>query len=290
MLSHGESIMKRQGTTIWTTSRHFAVLAGLLTSTLIGCQADDPDAEPATDVAAPALSSECVALGGLQNCALGAAIVTPSSDGLALDVAGLRTAGQDGVATFVPATRTFGMAGSTTADQRTTEISRAISQGELISTMTAQHNAAGLALTGTFSGNDDATYNANLYQGGELVGVVPALKSNTQGLQIYPGSTDFRIHVVYWGFGNYEVWIWTYLTGTQPKAAEPVAGACIWKVDLAKDSDPHVTLPDGTSVAVDHVELVENVTAAGSYPYLTFDRVDYTSNAGALHVTSETAK
>jgi len=283
--------MKRQDNAVWTTSRHLAVLAGLLTSTVMGCQTDEPDA-PSSGVAAAALGLECMEFGGLQNCPLGAATLAPSSDGTAMDIAGLRTADQDGVATFLPATHTFSMAGSSSASQRTTEISRAINQGEVISTMTARHNADGLALTGTFTGNDNATYNANLYKGGKLVGIVPGLRSNGQGLQLYIGPRARRpiIIIIIWGFDNVTVLIFNRAAGGPTAAPLPDAGACVWKVDLAPESDPHVTLPDGTSVAVDHVEMVENVTAAGSYPYLSFDRIDYSSNAGALHVTSEAAK
>ena len=278
--------------------RHLAVLAGLLTSTLMGCQADDPDPDPEdapSGLAAPAITTQCMDFGGLQNCALGAATVRPSGDGTAMDVTGLRRAGQDGIATFLPATRTFTMLGRSTADPKSTEISRAINQGEIISTMTAQHNANGLALTGTFTGNADATYNANLYKDGRLVGTVPGLKSNAQGLQIYPGpeaQNRIIIIIIFWGFDNIDIWIIFDANGQKTRAAlpPPDAGACVWKVDLAKESDPHVTLPDGSSVGVDHIEMVENVNAAGSYPYMSFDRIDYSSNAGALHVTSETAR
>lgn len=285
--------MKRQRTAAWTASRHLAILAGLLTTTLMACQADDYDPTPLTGLQAPALTTQCMDFGGLQNCALGAATVTPSRDGAAMDVANLRTAGQDGIATFLPATRTFSMVGRSTSDPKTTELSRAIDQGEVISTMTAQHNAAGLGLTGTFTGNADATYNANLYKDGQLVGTIPGLKSGAQGLQVYPGPKAqgrIIIIIIFWGFGNIDIWIFNTLTGEKTQAAAPVAGACVWKVDLAQDADPHVTLLDGTSVAVDHVEMVENVNAAGSYPYMSFDRIDYSSNAGALHVTGEAAK
>lgn len=281
--------MKRQ---VWTAS--LAVLAGLFAGTLMGCQADDPDADSEAEIATPALTSQCVDFGGLQNCALGAAKLSRSKDGAALDVTGLRAAGEDGIATFLPSTRTFSMAGQSTADAKSTEISRAVTQGEVISTMTAQHNERGLNLTGTFTGNADATYNANLFKDGKLVGTVPGLKSNAEGLQIYPGpraQNRIIIIIIFWGFGNIDIWIIDWLHGgKQAHAAAPQAGACVWKVDLAQDADPHVTLPDGSSVGVDHVEMVENVTAAGSYPYLSFDRIDYSSNAGALHVTGETAK
>jgi len=224
--------MKRQ---VWTAS--LAVLAGLFAGTLMGCQADDPDADTEAEISAPALTSQCVDFGGLQNCALGAAKLSRSKDGAALDVTGLRTAGEDGIATFLPSTRTFSMAGRSTAGASSTEISRAVTQGEVISTMTAQHNERGLNLTGTFTGNADATYNANLFKDGKLVGTVPGLKSNAEGLQIYPGpraQNRIIIIIIFWGFGNIDIWIIDWLHGgKQALAAAPQAGACVWKVDFA---------------------------------------------------------
>jgi hypothetical protein len=275
--------------TSWATPRHLTILAGLLT-TMMACQTDDPT-PIASEVMAPAITQQCVDFGGLSNCAFGAATATAKEG--AMDIAGLRTAGKDGVATFLPATRTFSMTGTSTAGPTTTEVSRAINQGEVISSMTAQHNGRGLALGGSFTGNPDATYTANLYKDGQLVGAIPNMKSNADRLQINPGPLAPQriiIIIIFWGFDNIDIWIINALTGEKTKAAAPLAGACVWKVDLNKDADPHVTLPDGSSVAVDHVEMVENVTAAGSYPYMSFDRIDYSSNAGALHVTSESAK
>lgn len=290
--------MQRQG--ILAVPRHLVVLAGLLTTTLLGCQTDDTDppdgseTQPTSELSAPV--TQCVQLGGLQNCALGAAKVVLNKDAATLDVTGLRTAGQDGLTTLLPSTRTFSMAGTSTATARTTEISRAISQGELISTMTAQHDDQGLTLSGTFTGNADATYNANLFKGGKLVGSIPNVRSGEQGLRLYPGPqapARIIIIIIFWGFDNIDIWIINWLKehgGESAHAATPQAGACVWKVDLDPTADPHATLPDGSSVAVDHVEMVEDVTSAGSYPYMSFDRIDYSSNAGALHVTGEAAK
>lgn len=65
-------------------------------------------------------------------------------------------------------------------------------------------------------------------------------------------------------------------------------GGCSWGFTSATAGE--VALADGRRVLVDEISFDEIVPASGSYPYLTFDRIDYTSDAGTFVLGAESAR
>lgn len=262
-----------------------ALLLVLAGGCLPGWQTDEPPvANDQTDkLTGTPNASGCVDFGGFTNCPLGDARLLPSEDGTTLDVTSLRTAGEDGVSFLLPEVTDFEVTGSRPPSSSSTMISRAISDGDVTSTMTVRDTDDGFTVSGTFTGNDASTYNAELYRAGELVGTVAGLASGGEGLRARWLQRPIIIWVIQIGFH-----IYIFIFGAQQ--AEATEGACIWDLALPKNQQASTTLADGTEVTFDHVRLVENVEPSGSYPYLTFDRIDYTSDDGTFRISNERAQ
>jgi hypothetical protein len=253
---------------------------------LAGCRSDDSAiaSDPLDKLDPAGNAAACVDLQGLSHCALGNARLTPSKDGSTLDVTAMRAPDKDGVAILLPEATEFDLAGTRRSDSGSTTITRAISAGVVTSTMTVQNTASGFTVSGTFTGNDASTYNVNLYKADTLVGTAAGLRSGVDGLTAswaQPQRIVIRIRI---GF----VVIIIVIGRAQPLAA--TEGACVWNLPLDDGQLAVTTLADGTAVTFDRLQLVENVQQGGSYPYLTFDRIDYTSNNPSLQITSESAQ
>lgn len=255
---------------------------------LAGCLPDAADEVPAGDPAQNLATTNagCVDFQGISNCGLGAAALTPTRDGL-LDVTGLRTAGRDGVAFQLPDVTSFDVTGTRQHSDAASLITRAVSDGKVTSTMTVRNTSDGFTISGTFTGNSNATYNAELYSRGERVGTVAGIKSG-DGLHAAWIDTararpriTIRIRI---GF------VVITISFAHAFTEAPTEGACVWDYGLPEDTQATTKLADGTPVTFDRVRLVENVDPAGSYPYLSFDRIDYTSSDGGFLIDGEHAQ
>jgi hypothetical protein len=245
---------------------------------------DVPASEPTTSLATT--NATCVDYQGISNCGLGAAVLTPSRDG-SLDVTGLRTAGRDGVAFQLPEVTSFDVTGTRERSSTGSVLTRAISDGKVTSTMTVRDTIDGFTVSGTFTGNTGATYNAELYNRGQRVGTVAGIKSG-EGLSaswVDPEVARARIRIRI-RIGFVVITITIGLAATEA----PTEGACVWDYGLPEDTQATTKLADGTPVTFDRVRLVENVDPAGSYPYLSFDRIDYTSSDGGFRIDGEHAQ
>ena len=262
----------RLGSRALARSLGLALGLGLALAALAACHDElAPDQEPAhperpAQLAAP----RCVAHQGLPHCALGAATLTPSRDGASLWVGGLGDAQRDGVAILLPEVTRFAQTGDVLGPAGSSLLARSMSDGVATSSLVAQSRRGVVELSATFTGaGAPLDYQARLYHLGARVGTLqlgqgaslPIVDPNEGEDFDADGDSDFHI--------------------------DP-AGACIWGVALRGRAA--VRLPDGRTVKVDRVELAEQVSVRGSYPYLTFDRIDYLSSMGAFTLRAETTR
>ncbi len=276
--------MQQRGTPIRASFRYIGLLSAVLAGGLAGCQTDDAVTadDPPDDKGAPLQAQGCTEYQDLEHCPLGGASVALGRDGL--DVTSLRKPGRDGVAILLPESTEFEATGTRVASSDSAMIWKAVSAGAVTSTMTVQNTDDGFTVSGEFTGNNPSTYNAILYRAGAVVGTVAGMKSGVDKLKAR-WDNRFRITIrIRIGFKTITIVItW----GQQLIAAEGTAGACVWDMPLEEGQEAVTTLPDGKEVTFDRVQLVENVLKGGSYPYMTFDRLDYTSNDESLTIDSE---
>jgi hypothetical protein len=231
-----------------------------------------------------AQAQACTEFQGLEHCPLGNAKLAPGRDGATLDVSSMRKPGSDGVAIRLPDSTEFDAAGVRQSNSDSTMIWKAASGGSVTSTMTVQNTDDGFTISGEFTGNKPSTYDAILYKEGAVVGTVSGLKSGVDTLRARWSQRNLIVIVIRIRF---RVIIIIIRNGEQQQQAG-TEGACVWDLPLGQDAV--TTLPDGKEVTFDRVELVENVLKGGSYPYLTFDRIDYTSNDASLQINREATK
>jgi hypothetical protein len=273
--------MARQGIAIRASSRRL-LLPVLLGASLVGCHADETDpGAPLGHMQAPLHAADCTEYRDLPHCALGDAVVSASRDGATLGVTSLRTPGRDGVAILLPDSTGFDVFGTRETSSDSTMHWRAISAGAVTSTMTVQNTDNGFTVSGTFTGSDPSTYTAELYRAGELVGAIRGLKSGTGVRARHVQQLRIRIRIRI----GFRVVIDIIIGRAEQVSA--TEGACVWDLPLQDGQEAVTTLPDGTDVTFDRVQLVEEVRGSGSYPYASFDRLDYTSNDESLQITDE---
>ena len=245
---------------------------------LAACHGQDSTA--ASDDRARVASSEtgpdCVEHQGNRHCPLGGARLMPSDDGSSLALTGLRSQ-EDGVAILLPDVTEFSASGAIDPKAGTTLFARSINEGVSTSSMLLKRSPEGFSLSAGFTGSGaGSTYTAMLYSGGRVVGEIPGVPSGTEMLlprpccrwpvpwPPWPPWPPFRV----------------IQTGNN-------AGACVWSVAFGRGNEVQATLPDGKTVLADAIDLVEDVRGPGSYPYLTFNRIDYTGDAGNARIDGE---
>jgi len=265
--------------------RYLGLLSMLLGGALAGCQIDDasPANDPLDDQDLSAQAQACTEFQGLEHCPLGNAKLAPGRDGATLDVTSMRKPGTDGVAILLPDSTEFDASGVRQSNSDSAMIWKAVSGGAVTSTMTVQNTDDGFTISGEFTGNKPSTYDAILYRAGEVVGRVSGLNSGVDTLKARWSQRQLRVIVIRIKF----VVIIIIIRANEQQQAG-TEGACVWDMPLGQDAV--TTLRDGKEVTFDRVELVENVLKGGSYPYLTFDRIDYTSNDESLQINREATK
>ncbi len=257
----------------------FALLAGV-----VACKGDEAGSgeEGEQGLLSPA---NCVEFAGNSHCSLGGARLALSAKG-ELGVTGMRTADKDGVAIHLPDVTSFTPSGVwSRANGGAKMVARSINEGVSTSTMSASVDQGGVAFSASFTGAGQAsTYSAIYSRNGEEVARIANLSNGTVLRPIFrpcspwprclwePQPPIFRIRTV--------------LAANATSNAE-ASGACSWEQRFDPDAPAQVTLEDGRTVEVDHLELREEIPAGGSYPYTSFNRIDYTYDGGALTLTGE---
>lgn len=226
----------------------------------------------------------CVEHQGFKHCQLGEAKLDESREGSSLAVTSLREADKDGVAILLPDVTEFTAKGGLGIGAFGTLIARSINEGVSTSTLTLQFTEAGFKFSAGFTGSGaGSNYTVKLYDGDKLVAGLPSrgndLVTIWEPCFPWPDCEEippFRV------VQAREV--------EQEAEAEAEAGACIWSIPLGRGGAVGVTMGDGTQVVADRLDLVEDVPGSGSYPYLTFNRIDYTANNGTIRIGDEHIK
>ena len=243
------------------------------------------DATAASDdrarVTASELGLDCVDHQGNKHCPLGGAKLTPSDDGSSLALAGLGSP-DDGVAILLPDVTQFSASGAIDPKAGTTLFARSINEGVSTSSMTLTRSNDGFTLSAGFTGSGaGSTYTARLYSGGQVVGEVPGVPSGTA--MLLPRPCNFPPPGCRWPAPL----PWPPWPPFRVIQSGNNAGACVWTVAFGRGNEVQAALADGKSVIVDAIDLVEDVIGPGSYPYLTFNRIDYTGDAGDARIDGE---
>lgn len=273
-------------------SRHlsqFAFATVAATAALTGCQDAAPNktSDVFNNLEAPAYGTDCVEFQGIKNCPLGNSKLSANTKGSLL-VDGLKTAGSDGVAFLFPSAHEFDLDGEGIARSGSTLFSRAISEGVVTSTLTTRFTDEGFTATPVFTGSAGGAYSARFSLRGARVATLADLTGSVTAMiqhscEPWPNCHWFAMDMKF-----------LQLERDHPNVAAAAAtddlGACAWSFHFDEGRTFQVTLADGKQVTADTVDFVENVTKAGSYPYLAFDRLDYTSNTSSLRITTESAK
>lgn len=261
----------------------------LLGAGILGCGQAEPSArfEDAPALEPQAAGDACVTFQGNTHCPLGAATLFKNGN-QSLRVGNMFAAGDDGVAIHLPEVTEFSARAMVKpAPDGLHIVARSISEGVSTSSMTTQQTDDGYAVSATFTGDaTTGTYNVNLYNNDVLVQSLDAVMSGETGFtwnhtNCAPGSVNYPMCLSV---------VISNTSGFRVVQGGADAGACVWTVGGPESADMLVQLPNGEVVIADRIDLVEQVDGSGSYPYLTFDRIDYTASGGPITITRETVQ
>ncbi|WP_164001839.1 hypothetical protein [Pyxidicoccus caerfyrddinensis] len=240
---------------------------------LTGCQGESPanGGEPSLDTQEARAASTCVnQFNGIQSCALGAATLARTEEGL--EVSGLRDPKSDGVSSnFDRAVRWSQQAA---IEQFGTFALAARDGDQVVSTLQVAHskNDNQFTLTPGFTGSSSATFTVNVYRDG-------VIQSSTGPFNRWIQVKGEWIYISWTAWSFYQV----VPTPTNPHPSN--VGACVWGVAAARGSTFTVNVA-GKDVVGDSIEFVENI-AAGAYPYHEFTGIDVRGSASGYTVLSE---
>lgn len=269
--------MNRARTSSFTSSLQSGLLVLLVGGALSSCRAEE-EADSSSNAQQAEAEPGCLEFRGNRHCALGGAALTSNGEALIAD--GLKSAEKDGVAILLPDVKAFIPTGKFQEQGGpSTMVARSINEGVSTSTMTTSTSAEGMTLSASFTGNgDESKYSAIFYSEGKETGRIANLPNG--------GSVSLM-----WPRFPCEPWPWCIIEPLLPPvfrvlADAPHLGACEW--GFRTGTPMEATLSSGEHIKVDFVELREEVSPdKSSYPYLTFNRIDYLSDGGSLTLTDE---
>lgn len=253
----------------------FALLGGVT-----GCSSSEAeDAGDENEQAAAVAPAACVDFAGNAHCSLGNAKLQLSANG-ALTISELSAAGRDGVAISLPEATSFIPTGTYANDAATsTVVVNAISDGVTTSTVKAVNTARGTLYSASFTGSgQSSTYSAIFSRNGREVARVAGIRNGQTGIP--PVAAIGRI----WRWIKFHVRI---VPASIASASADASGACSWEQSFDPSAPAKVTLANGQVLEVDNLELREEIPVGGSYPYTSFDRIDYTADGGTFTLTGE---
>lgn len=223
-----------------------------------------------------ALAADCAEFEGIEHCAIGKASLSTTSSGL--EVTGFGGSGSDGVDIRLDGATSWEIGTDILSEDASTStlVVTALASGSPNSQMRVVDSGSQMEISTRFTGGGpDATYSAHVYQDGVyqggLGGISFASSIRVTLPPLYPPPVRPRRPPIRGtGFG-----------------IVAQTGGCFHTADF---STSLVQLPDGQRIQGDRLELVEEVTRAGSYPYLSFDAIRVTGTVESLTITSETVK
>ena len=244
-----------------------------------------------------ALAADCAEFEGIQHCAFGRASLNTTEAGL--EVSGFGEAGTDGVHIALPGATSWqigtALKGNGAGNARM-EVT-AYASGSPNSNMTLQQDGLRFNIsarfTGAASGGSKAatagTYSALIYNDGVFQGGIGNIPNGAPALYVNytnPGwNNPWPPQPDPWWWWWWWPWWWWEDTGFGLVAQ---TGGCFHTLSA---SAPIVfTLSDGRQLQGDRVELLEEVSRAGSYPYLSFDAIRVTGTVETVTITGETVR
>lgn len=211
---------------------------------------------------------------GLTHTPIGSAVLQVDSRRDALEVTTADPHGGDGVAVHLRNTTTDWTAalGALTGDTPLTLSLNAVAHGQSISAAALRQADGRISLSARFTGATKPTYATLVFKGGKLVGSLGGLPPTA------------HIFLPDWVPCEFLESGCSFIA----RFRNNHDGACEWSFVLPRAG--RIALPDGQQITGDEVRLVEEVRAAGHYPYLSFDGVTMQTNARTLRLFSESAR
>jgi hypothetical protein len=212
---------------------------------------------------------------GLRHTPVGTAVLQLDPSRNALDVHTSDPTGGDGVAVDLGGTATNWSAKLETPPPEPggafALTLHAIADGQRISSAFLRQIDGEFGLQARFTGSTNPTYAVQVYDNGRLVGAQGGVS-----LVVRPPRIQIPCEFLQDGCS----WASDF--------RNTLHGECEWDFTFRR-SGP-ITLPNGVQVIGNEIRLIEEVRAAGQYPYLTFDGITMQTNARVLTLLSETAR
>ena len=254
-----------------------AVVVALVGSNVAGCgNAGSPVVSDNSAAPAALDETDCTEFRGHKHCPLGDAKLDPRDDSV-LNVTGLNDPNKDGVAILLPQVTSFAPDGRIDAGAAGSTVNAsAYSAGRPVSTMGITRTGDAYAVSANFTGTiATGKYNVNLYNNNQLVVTIPHVPSGTQIL--FP----------YWRPSWWFWYCWCWWWYPPHFRVDPLNGACIWTIPLPEGEELRALNERGEPLMANRIELVEDVNGGGSYPYMAFDRIDYSTAASWMLLGDE---
>jgi hypothetical protein len=249
------------------------------------------------------LAADCAEFEGIQHCAIGNARLSTTSAGL--EVTGFRSS-SDGVNIALPGATSWqmGTALKGNAAGNASLSVTAFASGSPNSNMMLQQNGQRFDISARFTGaaggvksvngaktaatTTGGTYSALVYNNGVLQGGVGNIPNGARAMYVNHGNINNPWDPEPWDPWNdpwWWPWWWWNDTGFGLVAQ---TGGCFHT--LSSSAPIVFNMPDGRQLRGDRVELVEEVTGSGAYPYLSFDGIRVTGTVESVTITSETVR
>lgn len=243
--------------------------------------------------------ADCAQFEGIQHCTVGATRLSTTEAGL--EVSGFGGEGTDGVRIALPGATSWqigtALRGNQKGDSRLSVT--AFASGSPNSNMTLQQVGPRFDISATFTGAatsgvkgaktaaaSSGTYSALVYRNGVFQGGAGNIPNGARAMYVNHGDIFNPWPADPWDpWDWWWPWWWWNDTGFGLVAQ---TGGCFHT--LSSSAPITFNLPDGRQIQGDRVELVEEVTGAGSYPYLSFDAIRVTGTVDSVTITGETVR
>lgn len=245
-------------------------------------------------------AQECVKSEGMNVCAIGKAQVRQFDETSVL-LTNLGDSGTDGASISLGQATDWTAAFETSSKeeaQRTTFT--AVSDGAPISTTTSSKKGDVREISATFTASGAAsTYTLQAYRQGELQGEVRGIPSGQIAARApiggYTPSCRPYYQTIPACYDNcyqqgYNSCLYCETRCPRPIGFhnvrdEQLAGACRW---IVRDTISPVILSDGRTVEADELVMTEEIRGAGSYPYVSFERILFQASGGTARIGDQT--
>ena len=218
----------------------------------------------------------CLTFDGLTHCPEGRASLRLSRTGETLAVRTSDSSGRDGVAIRFDGARSWSSVASFRGDggRDARLVSTALADGFAVSTATMSRNGSKVELGATFTGSGSgSTYSVLIYRDGVLKASSGGNPNGSAAIDVFSpclwlGGVEGDICDLVWEFRN-----------------SPGQSRCEW--GLVSDELLTFRFPNGKRVRGDEVQLVEEISPNGGYPYLSFDEIVLRGTGDAIRLHSE---